>query len=107
MESQEVCEGAAKYCLPPRLTVRCEVAQNRRPAPGGRGVPSAFCVAYWNAATGDLTRVDAYHDSYVEVGGVLLPAARRVSVASTRAWLPPHQYWRGVQPPTAEMRRLL
>lgn len=60
----------------------CIVVHERAPAPGRRSVPSTFTVTYWNAATGALSRTDAYRDAYAEVGGVLLPASRRVVTAS-------------------------
>lgn len=58
------------------------VVHERAPAPDRRAVPSTFTVTYWNAATGALTRTDAYRDAYTEVDGVLLPASRRVVTAS-------------------------
>lgn len=60
----------------------CIVVHERAPAPDRRSVPSTFTVTYWNGATGELTRTDAYRDVYTEVGEVLLPASRRVVTAS-------------------------
>jgi hypothetical protein len=60
----------------------CIVVHERAPAPERRSVPSTFTVTYWNAATGALSRTDAYRDVYTEVEGVLLPASRRVVTAS-------------------------
>ena len=60
----------------------CIVVHERAPAPDRRSVPSTFTVTYWNAATGALSRTDAYRDVYSEVEGVLLPAGRRVVTAS-------------------------
>lgn len=58
------------------------VVHQRAPAPDRRALPAAFTVTYWNAATGALTRTDAYRDAYTDVDGVLLPASRRVVIAS-------------------------
>lgn len=60
----------------------CIVIHERMPAPDRTAVPTSFTVFYWNAATGALTRTDAYRDDYAEVDGVLLPASRRVVTAS-------------------------
>lgn len=60
----------------------CIVVHERGPAPDRRTVPSTFTVTYWNAATGALTRADAYSDAYTEVDGVMLPLSRRVVTAT-------------------------
>lgn len=60
----------------------CIVVHERAAAPDRRSVPTTFTVTYWNAASGALTRTDAYRDVYREAGGVLLPASRRVVTAS-------------------------
>ena len=44
----------------------------------GRALPSSFTVAYWDVASGRLTRSDAYSDRYVVASGMMLPAGRRV-----------------------------
>lgn len=41
-------------------------------------LPKAFTVTFWQADADRLTRADAYTDHYTEVGGVFLPALRRV-----------------------------
>jgi hypothetical protein len=60
----------------------CIVVHERALAPDRRSVPTTFTVTYWNAATGVLTRTDAYRDAYTEAEGVLLPTSRRVVTAS-------------------------
>jgi Protein of unknown function (DUF3386) len=56
--------------------------QDRAEAPGGTQVSTAFTVFHWAAEGGHLSRVDAYSDAYVDVGGLLLPARRRIASAS-------------------------
>lgn len=46
--------------------------------PDGRTLPTIFTVAFWDTAQGRLTRADEYRDRYIEVGGVQLPAERRI-----------------------------
>jgi hypothetical protein len=58
------------------------VIQDRREAPDGRAVSTAFTVSHWDAENGRLLRADAYTDAFVDVGGLLLPSRRRVATAS-------------------------
>jgi hypothetical protein len=44
----------------------------------GRTLPAVFTVAFWDTAQGRLSRTDEYVDRYTEVGGVQLPAERRI-----------------------------
>jgi hypothetical protein len=54
------------------------VVQDRTATADGRSIPTAFTVAWWDVASGRLTRADAYTDLYVDVDGVPLPALRRI-----------------------------
>jgi hypothetical protein len=40
-----------------------------------------FSVYYFSPSTGQLTQVESFMDDYVEVQGVVLPRARRVTFA--------------------------
>jgi hypothetical protein len=62
-----------------RLTI---IAQDQAAAPDGRRVTSDFVVVIQDEGTGAIASVDAYHDDFAEVDGVLLPALRRVTSMS-------------------------
>ena len=47
-------------------------------ASDGRTLPAVFTVAFWDTAQGRLSHTDEYLDRYIEVGGVHLPAERRI-----------------------------
>ncbi len=48
----------------------------------GEHLPETFTVTFWDAGTGRMTRSDIYTDRYERVGGVTLPAFRRVLTAT-------------------------
>ncbi len=54
------------------------VIQDRQEFADGRTLPVTFSVVYWDAADGSLRATELYRDEVVEVGGVQLPALRRV-----------------------------
>jgi uncharacterized protein DUF3386 len=54
------------------------VIHDRRSFEDGRTLPTTFSVFYWDAETGALTATEAYRDEVAEVGGIQLPALRRV-----------------------------
>lgn len=54
------------------------VVHDRQEVAGGRAVPTSFTVFFWDAESGALQASEAYRDAVVEVGGLFLPAARRV-----------------------------
>ena len=58
------------------------VIHARTSAPDGRSLPAHFSVYHWATDNGRLTRADSFSDSYTVVGGVALPAARRVVSAT-------------------------
>ena len=54
------------------------VVHDRQELLGGRTVPVAFTVFFWDSETGALTATEAYRDVVVDVDGIFLPASRRV-----------------------------
>lgn len=52
--------------------------QSHTPANDGKQLPETFTVTFWDGRNGRLTRSDIYTDRYESVGGVTLPAERRV-----------------------------
>lgn len=52
--------------------------QSHTPATDGKQLPETFTVTFWDGRSGRLTRSDIYTDRYESVGGVTLPAERRV-----------------------------
>lgn len=58
------------------------VIHARTTAPDGRFLPAHFSVYHWATDSGRLTRAESFSDSYAVVGGVALPAARRVASAT-------------------------
>jgi hypothetical protein len=64
---------------PTRFTV---LIGDRRAAPDGGMVSTHFVVLRWLLEGECLMRADAYADTHVEIGGVLLPAGRRVATAT-------------------------
>jgi hypothetical protein len=47
----------------------------------GKVLTTRFTVYYFAPSTGQLTQVESFTDAYTEVGGVVLPQARRVTYA--------------------------
>lgn len=54
------------------------VVQERADTPDGTSLASRYTVFFWDAATGALAEVDCYHDRFVSVDELLLPASREV-----------------------------
>ena len=54
------------------------VIQDRHAFADGRTLPVNFGVFFWDADTGALNATELYRDEVVEVGGIQLPALRRV-----------------------------
>lgn len=80
--SYRVADGGISQVNRTMGTLRFSIQiQARIMTADGRALPAHFTVFYWNTEDGRLTRSDVYHDEYVAIADVYLPAARRIITA--------------------------
>jgi hypothetical protein len=61
-----------------KFTINIEDTMTTR---DGKVLTTRFTVYYFDPSTGQLTQVESFADDYCEVGGIVLPGARRVTFA--------------------------
>lgn len=61
--------------------MRFSIIIQDRAVVGGGLLPNHFTVAFWDTASGRLTRSDIYADRYTDIDGVWLPSSRNVITA--------------------------